>query len=191
MLSEVASELVTIHGQSEQIRLKTASKQREALDEFAGPQHQSLVEQYRNLWAERISVESRLDELITQQQERAREAELLRLGLAEIERVSPQANEDEQLFAESQKLANVETIRAGVLEAHVRLTGSEYAEGDGASAIIDLLDGAVRAIGSISEHDPVLEALASKLRETQFTLGDLAGEISQYMDGLESDPARL
>ena len=36
MLSELAEDLIAVHGQTEQLRLKSAVRQREALDRFAG-----------------------------------------------------------------------------------------------------------------------------------------------------------
>lgn len=191
VLSDVAREIVTIHGQSEQIRLKTPSKQREALDEFAGVAHQELVQKYRDVWAAKLDISSKLMELTSKQQERAREAELLRLGLAEIERVDPQLSEDTALDQESQRLSNVEELRVHADEAHVRLVGGDYADGDTPSTIIDSVDLVARALDSIAAHDPSVSTLSAKVREAQFSLEDVASEISRYRDSLESDPARL
>lgn len=191
VLSDVAREIVTIHGQSEQIRLKTPSKQREALDEFAGVAHQELVQEYRDVWAAKLDISSKLMELTSKQQERAREAELLRLGLAEIERVDPQLSEDTALDQESQRLSNVEELRVHADEAHVRLVGEDYADGDTPSTIIDSVDLVARALDSIAAHDPSVSTLSAKVREAQFSLEDVASEISRYRDSLESDPARL
>lgn len=191
VLSDVAREIVTIHGQSEQIRLKTPSKQREALDEFAGVAHQELVAQYREVWSQRLDISSKLLELTSQQQERAREAELLRLGLAEIERVDPQVAEDLALDQESQRLSNVEELRVHADEAHVRLVGGDFADGDSQVTIIDSVDTVARALDAVAVHDPSVAALSTKVREAQFSLEDVASEISRYRDSLESDPARL
>lgn len=193
VLADVARELVTIHGQSEQVRLKTPSKQRAALDEFAGAQHEEMVAKYRSLWAERSDTQTRLDEIISQQQERLREAELLRLGLKEIERVSPVHGEDEALSVEAEKLSNVEELRTGAAEAHTRLSGGDYGDGDSEpnSSIIESIDAAARALNAISDHDTEIAALEAKLREAQFSLEDVSADLSRYLSSLESDPARL
>jgi DNA repair protein RecN (Recombination protein N) len=191
VLSDVAREIVTIHGQSEQIRLKTASKQRAALDEFAGVEHEDLVATYRSVWAERADVEARLDRLVSQRRERSREAELLRLGLAEVERVEPQPHEDAELAAEALRLSNVEELRAGAQEAHTRLSGGEFGDGEVPASIIESLDAAARAISGISQHDSSLDSVATKMREAQYALEDIATELASYIDGLDADPARL
>lgn len=191
VLADVARETVTIHGQSEQIRLKTPSKQRGALDEFAGQVHMDAVARYRSIWSAKIEVASKLEELVSAQQERQREAELLRLGLAEIERIEPISGEDTQLAQEALRLNNIESLRGGAQEAYTRLSGEDFSEGEPATAIIESLDSAARAVGAISEHDAELSAIERKLREAQYTLQDALSDLSIYIDALESDPARL
>ncbi|WP_019148180.1 DNA repair protein RecN [Timonella senegalensis] len=191
VLSDVARELVTIHGQSEQMRLRTPSKQREALDEFAGVDHEHLLVSYRELWNARSAAEAKLEELSRAAADRARESELLRIGLAEVERIDPQEHEDEQLAAESQRLSNVEQLRAAAQEAHTVLNGEEFSEGEFAANVIGLLDQAHRALGASASHDPELQAIAEKIQESSFALSDAATELAQYLDLLDSDPARL
>lgn len=191
VLSDVARELVTIHGQSEQMRLRSSSKQREALDEFAGVEHEALVSRYREVWMQRSAVVTELDEITRAAADRAREAELLRIGLAEVERIEPIPHEDEQLAAESQRLSNVEGLRTSAQEAHSLLSGDEFAEGEFAASVLELLDQAHRSLSASSELDPALEAIGSRIRESQFALSDAATELAQYLDGLDSDPARL
>src|SRR5690606_13663060 len=111
LLGELAEELVTVHGQSEQVRLRSPRRQRQALDEFAGREHLATLATYRAAWAERTTLQSRRAEVVERADERAREAELLRLGLAEVERIDPQPGEDHALAAEAQRLGHVEDLR--------------------------------------------------------------------------------
>src|SRR5450756_205284 len=90
VLADLAAALVTVHGQADQVRLRSPQRQREAVDEFAGTEHRALVDRYRATWAEHASVVTEIETRRASAQERAHEAELLRLGLAEIERVAPQ-----------------------------------------------------------------------------------------------------
>src|ERR1035437_9858040 len=47
LLAELGAELVTVHGQSDQVRLRTPAKQRETLDSYAGPSHSRVLDEYR------------------------------------------------------------------------------------------------------------------------------------------------
>src|SRR5439155_92016 len=82
--------VVTVHGQTDQLRLRSAVRQREALDRFAGAGVADVLASYRATWQRLRHVEGRLAEIVARGRERAQEAELLRIGLAEIERVEPQ-----------------------------------------------------------------------------------------------------
>jgi hypothetical protein len=88
-----------VHGQSDQLRLKSLVRQREALDRFAGPPATRALAAYRAAWQRLGEVETTLDDIARRARERVQEAELLRRGLMEIERVDPQSGEDAALRA--------------------------------------------------------------------------------------------
>jgi DNA repair protein RecN (Recombination protein N) len=188
VLGEIAESLVTVHGQQDQARLRSPRRQREALDAFAGPEHLGALAEYRRLWAERQVRAAELDELVTHAEERRREAELLRVGLAEVERVDPQPGEDVELAAESERLGHVEDLRAAAAAAHATLAGGDGPDEPGVSALVDV---ARRALEPAAHHDPALAAAAQQLAEVGYLLDDLATELAGYGDTLEADPARL
>ena len=189
VLAELAEDLVTVHGQADQVRLRSPRRQREALDAFAGADHRALLAEYRTVWAERQHATTELEDLTAHAVERAREAELIRLGLAEVERVDPLAGEDTALAEEAERLGHVEEIRAAAWRAHVALAGSDAPDApSGAAALVahgraDLLTAA--------PHDATLGALAERLAEAGFLLEDVAAELAAHVDGLAADPARL
>ncbi|XBH22629.1 DNA repair protein RecN [Jonesiaceae bacterium BS-20] len=192
VLSEIARELVTIHGQSEQIRLKTSTKQREALDEFAGDACEKLLAEYRKTWTERATTATHLQTIIEKQQERAHEAELLRIGLTEIERVDPQPAEDVALAAEALRLSNSQELKLSAYEAYGALKGGDILDNSNESAnVAELLDQAKRALLSVAHNDPELAKLAGRIDESVFMLEDVAADLSSYLSSLESDPGRL
>lgn len=192
VLAQVASELVTIHGQSEQIRLKTATKQRAALDEFAGPSCQKLLAKYREAWTERAAISAELETIVEKQQERAREAELLRIGLTEIERVDPQPGEDTALTAEALRLGNSQELKQSAYQAYTALKGGDILDtSNEAENVASLLEQARRALAAVSHNDPELQQLGARIDESVFAIEDVAADLSSYLSSLESDPGRL
>ena len=97
-LAEVAEPLVAIHGQSDQHRLLKTRAQREALDRFGGSDVDDLVSEWSALHLRLTTVERELTDVVATARERAREADLLRFGLGEIEAVSPASGEDVTLL---------------------------------------------------------------------------------------------
>jgi DNA repair protein RecN (Recombination protein N) len=189
VLGELADDLVTVHGQSDQLRLRTPSHQRAALDGFAGPAHRELLERYRTAWAERTALQAEVDDLTARAGERAREAELLRLGLAEVERVDPQPGEDADLTALVSRLGNVEELRVAAQLAHDAVAGDDAAEPQETAVVA--VDRARRALESASHTDPALARFAERLAEVGYVLADVATEISGYVEDLAADPAGL
>ncbi|WP_142218160.1 DNA repair protein RecN [Streptomyces sp. SLBN-118] len=189
MLSELADELVAVHGQTDQQGLLRPARQREALDRYAGDAvtgpHAKYASAYRRLRA--VSVE--LDELTTRARERAQEADLLRFGLGEIEGVEPRAGEDLELAAEAERLGHAEALASAASVAHAALAGNpEDPEGVDATTLVA---GAGRALDAVRSHDPALAALADRMGEISILLGDVAGELAGYADNLDADPLRL
>jgi DNA repair protein RecN (Recombination protein N) len=189
VLAELAEDLVTVHGQSDQLRLKSPARQREALDRFAGPAAAKPLAEYRAAWQRLREVETALGEIARRARERAQEAELLRLGLAEIERADPQPGEDAALRAEASRLAHAEDLRRAAETAHLALTGDpDAAEAGDVSALVGA---ARRALEQVRAHDPVLAGLADRLAEIGYLVADLATEAASYAESVESDPLRL
>jgi len=190
LLAELAEDLVAVHGQSEQLRLRSSTRQREALDRFAGVEVDRLLAGYRERWAQLRIVDAELDQILTQARERAQEAELLRLDLAEVERLDPAPGEDDALRIEAQRLAHAEELRTAALAAQAALTGDDDAPPGDPDALIQVTR-ARQALDHVREHDPRLAILADRLSEVSVLLGDVAAECASYTQEVESDPVRL
>lgn len=190
VLGELAEELVAVHGQSDQLRLKSTVRQREALDRFAGAAVSAPLEQYRATWGRLRAVDAELAEIVRLARERTAEAELLRLGLAEIERIEPIGGEDVELRAEASRLAHAEELRTAAITAHLVLAGDPD-DSVGQSDVGRLVDTARRSLEQVRAHDPQLAGLADRLAELSYLAADIATECASYADAVESDPARL
>lgn len=187
VLGEVGEQVVTVHGQSDQMRLLRPAEQRSALDRFAGPEHEKLLATYREAYQAWRRAADDLAERRRNAHTRHQEAELLRLGLEEIGRVDPQPGEDEALRAEAQRLEHSEGLRAAAAEALQAAAGSEDGTGDAGS----LLATARRTLEGQAQVDPRLGELAARLAEAAAQVADVAGELSGYLEGLDADPDRL
>ena len=124
-----------------QKRLWRVGAQRAALDQFAGGEVADLLAEYAPAYDRLRAVEAQIAELTTNAQERARELDLLRFGLTEIDEAAPEAGELEALVAEADRLANAEALVTAAHAAHERLSGDAESAEPGADAA-DLVAGA-------------------------------------------------
>ena len=69
--------------------------------------------------------ETELAEVVESARERAREADLLRFGLGEVEAVDPQPGEDDALAAEEARLGFADTLRTAAEQARECLSADE------------------------------------------------------------------
>jgi DNA repair protein RecN (Recombination protein N) len=189
LLAELADELVAIHGQSDQRRLLRPARQQGALDRYAGEPVTGPMAEYVRRFALLREVESALTEVATRSRERAQEADLLRLGLAEVQRVEPRPGEDAELVAEEGRLSHADGLRAASLAAHGYLAADE-AGGQAADAL-GLVAAARRTLEPQRDHDPALAALGDRLAEASYLLADVAADLASYAAGVDTDPARL
>ncbi|MFI5898083.1 DNA repair protein RecN [Actinoplanes sp. NPDC051513] len=190
MLAEVGEQVLAVHGQSDQLRLLRPAEQRGALDRFAGPEHEKLLETYREAFARWRAVVDDLADRRRNARARSQEADLLKLGLDEITRVDPQTGEDDELRAEVQRLEHAEGLRvAAATAAQALASGVEVA--DDAPDATQLLGLARRTLEAQSSVDPSLSDLAARLEEAATLVGDVASELSAYLSSLDADPARL
>ncbi|MFE0632390.1 DNA repair protein RecN [Streptomyces sp. NPDC058864] len=189
LLSELADELVAVHGQTDQQGLLRPARQREALDRYAGDAVAVPLAKYAAAYRRVREVAGELDELTTRARERAQEADLLRFGLEEVAAAEPLPGEDADLAAEAERLGHAEALASAAALAHAALAGNpEDPEGVDAGMLVA---GAQRALDAVRSHDPALAALSDRIGEIGILLGDVAGELAGYADDLDADPRRL
>jgi DNA repair protein RecN (Recombination protein N) len=187
VLGEIGAQLVVVHGQSEQIRLRSASAQREALDRFAGAALATVLGDYQEVFRRWQTVQGELDVLIAERDRRAREAEELRLAMDEIEAVAPRRGEDVELAERSERLSNLEGLRLAAAEAQEAVS-AQFA--DDATDALARVDAARRALDRVAGHDHALTPIVASLAETSFALSEISSQLSHYLGSLDADGAR-
>jgi DNA repair protein RecN (Recombination protein N) len=182
----VTEPLITIHGQSEQTRLGTADRQRGLLDRFAGDAVAPVLTRYRAGYAERRSAAAELEQLRSAAQARAREVDLLRYGLSEIEQIDPQPGEDVALAAEARRLQSADDLRLTAAAALASVAGGDDEAGGALSEVA-----AARKALQTGTDDETLAGIAARLAELGYGLADVAADLAGYLGDLEAEPGRL
>ena len=188
VLAELSEHVVAVHGQSDQQRLLRPAAQRGALDRYAGAPVGVPRERFRVGYERWRSVRADLAALRDAAAERLREAELLRLGLAEVEAAAPTPGEDDALREQVDRLANADDLRAAAAGAQAALTGDEV--GDDVDAL-GLLTAARRTLEGAAGLDPARGALAARVAEAAFLVADVAADLAGSATGVDADPASL
>ena len=175
-LAEAGARLVDLHGQHAHQSLLAAGAQRAALDTFAGIDHGPLLAARNRL----SRADATLADLGGDERTRARESDLLRFQLRELEAAAVvDPDEDASLAAEEELLADASSHREAAVRAREALTGEEgWSDGLGA------------AVAAVAGRAP-LAALEARLRSVAAEVADLAEELRVAAESLEDDPQRL
>ncbi|HEY8545819.1 MAG TPA: DNA repair protein RecN [Acidimicrobiales bacterium] len=175
-LTEVGERLVDLHGQHAHQSLLSSTAQRNALDRFAGIDLgplQAARERQRE-------IEQELAKLGGDERARAREIDLLRYQVEELEAAAITGpDEDDQLAAEEDVLADATAHHTAAATAVTALTD----EGGAADPL-----GA--AIAALAGRAP-FAAQEQRLRALAAELADVAVEIRGVAETIDEDPARL
>ena len=191
VLSEVGAHLVSVHGQGDQFRLRSTSAQRRALDCLGGREHAARGRRYAEAYRARQAAAEALEEWRTGARARRAEATRLRSRLAAVERLDPGPGEDARLAAEAARLERAEDLRRAASAARAALAGDEEAVVSQAPDVLALVAAAERALAPVHDVDPVLSALARRMRRLAIDSADIAAELGEYLDSLDADPERL
>ncbi|MCS3844061.1 DNA repair protein RecN [Microbacterium sp. AK031] len=185
VLSSLADELVVVHGQSEQLRLRSTVAQRDALDRFGGAPITDAVEIYSAAFTRWRELDAEITEIVENRDLRADEAQRLREALALIEATAPEPGEDVALAERAERLSNAEELRLAASLAHNALS-SEEGEADASALIAEARRNLERAT------DPALSEISEGIADVGYRIADLAGQLSAYLADLdETGPHEL
>ncbi|MBB6375552.1 DNA repair protein RecN (Recombination protein N) [Pseudonocardia eucalypti] len=188
VLSRLSEAVLAVHGQNDQLRLLRPAEQRAVLDRYAGEAVAGPLGEYRSVRERWREAAAELIERRDGARRLAQEADLLRHGLTEIEAVNPQPGEDTALVEEARRLAAADDLRSAAGGARMAVAGGD-GESEDMPGALGLLGEARRLLGG--SGDPALERLEPRLAEVSVLLGDVAGELTGYLDTLDADPERL
>ncbi len=179
-LFEVSGELVEIHGQHEHQSLVTPAAQRAVLDAYA----RTDVTEVTRLRAKLRELAASLDELGGDEQQRAREADVLRYQIDEIKGAGlSDPDEDGTLYQEALRLADAGDLRHAAAHA-VQLLDPATGEDGGVRGFLGEAESALGDWEAFGEYRGRLAAAAVEL-------ADVAQALRDVVEGWEDDPARL
>jgi DNA repair protein RecN (Recombination protein N) len=183
VLEAITSELVTIHGQSDQIRLRSPAKQREALDSFGGLELGEAKASYLAIFRQYQELRSRIERMRSASETDRLKLDAIRLRISDIAGLDSQVGEFTEVAEQIHRLSNVESLRSAATSAHEALSSEDDSDAT------EFLAKASKALESTS--DPDLNKLAKQLSDLTSLAGDVSSELASYLADLDADPQVL
>jgi DNA repair protein RecN (Recombination protein N) len=182
LLERLGDLLVELHGQHEHQRLMEPARQLELLDRFADCLAQrARVAALVGRWEEARAGLARLRGELA---ESARQEDLYRFQLSEIDAVGLRDGEEEELRVDRSRLQNAERIRSGLQEVMALLHEDDHSAAVRLSRAATLLRG-------LSRLDPAAVAPVEGLDAALAQVDDIVAAVRGLRERAAADPDRL
>lgn len=168
---DIASNLISIHGQNDNQKLMQKSEHLNVLDWFANLS--SFRDDYSVTYNLYKSLTDKLTELKSLDKERARLYDVYQFQANEIDEINPKVGEEEKLLAEEKRLSNIEKIQKHSNFTYHVLQGSER-------SVTALLDKASSSLAHLRDCVPQTNELNEKLIQIRYEISDIADTINDF-----------
>lgn len=171
-LRELGTELMSIHGQQDNRELLNSETHIGYIDALVCAE--KIVNEYRALYGELVSLKARIKKLFVDKAEKNRKIDMLSYQIDEIEKAQINPGEWERLKNRRTQLQNFEKIQSGVYATYSAMAGD-----DSFAGAVELLKSAFREISAVSRY-------SDDLGEIEKKLGDLYYEAEDVVDTLRT-----
>lgn len=176
----VASALVDIHSQHENLLLNNARFQLEVIDAIAG--NSSVYSQYQDAYNRFVALKNRLASLLENSERLRAEKDYNLFQFNQLDEAAIRIGEQEELETELEKLAHIEDIKSNLQMADNILSGDD--------AVIAQLKSVEQALVKVSGYDKDFEGLSDRLSSLVVDIKDVAADVSSAFDNADYDPQR-
>ncbi len=183
-LKMITSMLVDVHGQHDHQSLLDSKNHINIVDDFGGTKLLNAKEKLQEKYYEYKALKKELDSFNMNEDELAKEKELLLHELKEIEDAAIKENEDEELETEFKKLSNAEKIHENTNKANININD----ENDGAITKINV---ALKEITQALKFDESLDELRKQILDLDSVIKDVGHDLNHYIDNNAFDPQRF
>ncbi|HPP35222.1 MAG TPA: DNA repair protein RecN, partial [Clostridiales bacterium] len=185
-MKAIGERLIDIHGQHDNQSLLKTECHIELLDSFAGESLRSVKEEYARLLEQYRDVRAKLKALSGDPGERERKMDLLKFQVDEIRKARLKTGEDEELNKQKTLLVNAGKISDTLAMVYDLLSGNSAG-----NSALDMMNVSLSQLSNIAGLDKSYGEMYSRLQDLIYQLDDLAGEVRQYRESAEYDPAML
>ncbi|MED5380957.1 MAG: DNA repair protein RecN [Verrucomicrobiota bacterium] len=182
VLAHIGEWLVDIHGPHDHQSLLKAARQLDILDAYGGLEAQRS--DFAALVDQRAALAAQKAELIVDEDTYARELDLLRFQVSEIESTQLKPDEEPELEQAFQRVTHSARLAELAVEARGLIDNGE-------PSATDLTAALGRALQEMSGIDAGAESLLAEQTAISGQLADLGAAVADYTERLSLDPAQM
>ena len=181
-MKELGEMLMDVHSQHQNLLLQKEDFQLNTVDIIANNVKERV--EYTKVFRELHAAEKALAELKESISSNQKNEDFMRFQLDELTAANLVDGEQEELEQEQESASHTEDIKSALYEADTLLNGDN-------NDIISNLKQVCSSIDSITRVFPQVNELSERLESAYIEIKDIASDISNALDDVEFDPARL
>jgi DNA repair protein RecN (Recombination protein N) len=185
-LKTIGSLLVDVHSQHQNQVLFNKDKHIEFLDVYGHQKIEPVKKEYIDVYNKYFNLKKKINSLTENKDDIqiAREIDLLKFQIQEIEEADLTLGEYEELLKEREIHRNSEKIYTSLNNSYSNLYESNY-------NAFDLVSKGIKDLKSIADIDERLEQFHISLEEIMYTLQDISKDIRDYKENIDFDVKSL
>jgi DNA repair protein RecN (Recombination protein N) len=179
LLKKLGEHLVDLHGPHDHQSLLSVERQLAMLDAYAGAE--TAVSHYREAFRNWRTKAAELEEIRHAENASEQELELLRYQLGEIDGANLKPEDQQDLEDRWRRASNASRLVEAAAAATLALNGED--------GILERLSEVQRLVRDLEKLDPSIKERTASLETACLELQDLEGNLTDYADELEINPA--
>ena len=179
LLKRLGEHLVDLHGPHDHQSLLSTERQLAMLDAYAGAD--SAVSSYRESYRSWRTKSAELEEIRHAENASEQELDLLRYQLQEIDGANLKPEDEQDLEDRWRRASNASRLVEAAAAATAALNGDD--------GILERLTEVQRLVRDLEKLDPSIRERTASLETACLELQDLEGNLANYADELDSNPA--
>ena len=181
ILKTLAEQLIDVHSQHENFLLRDNNFQLGVLDITA--KNQDLLENYKNLYKSHLQISKTIETLEDELSKGKEELDYLQFQYNQLEESKLVDSEDSEIETELTILEHANDIRYALLESENTLSSDQ--------GVLQMLKVAENSLSAVSKYSTYCEELVSRISSCTIELKDIASELYNESEKVDSDPERL
>lgn len=185
VVSELAGKLISIHGQSDHVKLRDVKLQLKVLDKYCGSELYDFFNIFKQKYDEFTKLNRDLAKRVKNNASVEAEKFFTEMVIKDFNIIQPVKGEETELLQVIQKLTHLEDIYNNLMQA--LNTAGEGVSEDSTVSVLEKINSMVRFISEVSQYDENIADAAKILDEVSVSFNDVISSLQAYTDGVDLD----
>jgi DNA repair protein RecN (Recombination protein N) len=185
VVSELSGKLISIHGQSDHVKLRDVKLQLRVLDKYCGVELSDVFNSFKQKYDEFVKLNRDLVKRIKNNASVEAEKFFTEMVVKDFQQLQPVKGEEGELLQVIQKLTHLEDIYNNLMQA--LNTAGEGLAGESTVGVSEKINSMVRFVNEVSQYDESIADAAKTLDEVSVSFNDVVSSLQAYTDGVDLD----